>query len=129
MKIREVTLTQTEMPCKFCEKSSQYSPLQEMESHGVRVYFCHDCQAEYLYWSDGGSLSTSLYTTINDKMYRWTVSNNFNAILWYVTDPGTPGVRKNKSLKFIKEFVNQAEVTTITPQNIVDKLKTYLLFL
>lgn len=113
-------------PCTFCGAGATYSPLDELDKHGVDVYFCHPCRAEYLYFWDGQCASTSLYTEINKKMYRWTISSS-SAVLWYIKNPGTPGTRKNDGIEFIKAF--KEDVPVITPQNVNEKLRTWLIFL
>lgn len=116
--------------CKFCQQDVLYRPLEELEHLGVKVYFCYDCSAEYLYWDNanlGSSFATtSIYTTYKDKMYRWTTTGN-SAHLWYIKTPGIPGTRKNENLELIKTF--NSNLPDITPDNIQDKLSVYLLFL
>lgn len=116
-------------PCKFCYQEVQYKPLAEMENYGVRVYFCYDCNTEYLYWMNpniSDNISVSIYATHNSKMYRWT-STGVAAHLWYIKTPGIPGTRKNENLELIKTF-NQ-DIPIITPDNFIEKLSVYLLFL
>lgn len=120
-------------PCQFCGQGAAYSPLNEMEYHGVGVYFCHSCSAEYLYYQSGGLASSSLYTEINGKMFRWTVVVGRNsmwcsATLWYIEKPGIPGKKKNEGMIPIKEF-DYPNVPHLTPQNVNEKLRTWLVFL
>lgn len=90
--------------------------------------FCYRCSAEYIYFLDEKPFSISLYTTINDKMYRWTTYRHCkDSQLWYVKNPGIPGVRRNSGLEFIKAF--NLDAPKITPDNISNKLPIYLLFL
>lgn len=114
-------------PCRFCINGASYAPLNEMEKHDIKVYFCHDCKAEYLYFPDGLAASVSLYTEINQRMYRWTVSSQHVAQLTYIKDPGIPGTRKNENLEFIKSF--KKDYPHITPQNINEKIRVWLVFL
>lgn len=119
-------------PCKFCGKAAAYSPLEEMERHGVHVYFCRDCSAEYLFYWDGTLGSTSLYTEIGKNTYRWSVSHDeTTAVLWHIKNPGEPGRRINTDLVSIKSFdTRKGEVVhALTPENINEKVKTWLLFL
>jgi hypothetical protein len=60
-------------------------------------------------------------------MYRWTITANGHAQLWYIKNPGTPGTRKNEDLEFIRAFCE--DIPNITPDNFADKLAIYLLFL
>lgn len=139
MSDQEFYLYRTPKACTFCGGVAAYSPLVEMEEHNVKVYFCSDCRAEYLYFWDsrsenwrlhGNPSSISLYTTINDKMYRWTISSTGDGLLWYVKNPGVPGSRKNSDMEPVKSFrVKEGAVPDITPQNINDKVRTWLIFL
>lgn len=125
--------------CRFCSGPVPYTPLAEMEELDVKVYFCSTCIAEYCYfWDDvhgswqrnGQPSSVSLYTTINTKVYRWTISSTGDANLWYIKNPGIPGTRKNIDLECLKSFMTKdGSVPEITPQNINDKIRTWLVFL
>lgn len=116
--------------CKFCKQVAPYTPLDEMEAYGVKVYFCVTCQAEYLFWSEADSCSVSLYTEINHKLYRFTTDKAGIIRLWYIKDPGLPGTRINRNLTLLKVFgTEKNEVSEITPQNINNKIRTWLLFL
>jgi hypothetical protein len=72
------------------------------------------------------NISVSIYATHNSKMYRWT-STGAAAHLWYIKTPGIPGTRKNENLELIKTL-NQ-DIPIITPDNFIEKLSVYLLFL
>lgn len=115
--------------CKFCQKETVYVPLVikggngDNKYHTFEVHYCYDCKAEYVKWS--GSDTIHLYATINTRMYRWSI-NGGDAYLWYVGEPGEPGVRPNRKLKLVKSF---REFPPITPQNIERKLRFMLLFL
>lgn len=116
-------------PCKFCNNGAYFSPLQELERHEVGIYFCHLCQAEYLYFNDGSPASCSLYTVINDRMYRWSRSTADTAQLWWIQVPGEPGVRKNEGLVHLIGFDKNDTIPCITPTNINEKIRTWLVFL
>ena len=114
--------------CKFCDQQVSYEPLAELEKHGTKVYFCHPCQAEYVYWANGSAASTSIYRTYKDKMYRWTVSPNKDmSYLVYVKNPGIPGSRLNENMQILQVF--RQDIPNITPDNFIDKLSVYLIFL
>jgi hypothetical protein len=113
-------------PCKFCGREVSYEPLKEMEEYGVKVYFCHPCLAEYVYWNDGAHATASVYITYRDRMYRWTVSNDMGQ-LWYIKNPGVPGTRRNENLELIKTF--RRDIPHINPSNFLEKLSIYLVFL
>ncbi len=110
--------------CIYCKKEVPPAPLPEMESLGATVFFCHACKTEYVFWSDGELASHSLYTKINDRTYRWTVGAGV-CQLWYIGDPGEPGVRVNKNMQSIKAF-NFKNSPNITPNNIQQKIRTIL---
>ena len=119
--------------CKFCTSHATYSPIERMETFGIKVYFCHPCQAEYLYFSRNNIVSEkpasySLYTTINNKMYRWTTISGGGVNVWYVKKPGVPGVSINGGMELVAH-IKEIEPFSINPQNIQTKLRTFLPFL
>lgn len=119
-----------EIICQFCQQQAPYTPLEEMELHSVRVYWCELCHAEYLHFSESPVVnSCSLYTVINGRMYRWTVTEPGKASLWYIREPGEPGVRPNRHTERLLSLSKEEAQPVVTPQNIHDKLSTYLLFL
>jgi len=112
--------------CQFCNGFAQHSPLQELSRYKVAIYFCHLCQAEYLYSGNDELLSVSLYTTINNRMYRWSLSSDF-ARLWWVKKPGITGVKKNEGLVCLLTL--EENIPSLLPSNINEKVKNWLLFL
>ena len=116
-------------PCSFCNQDAKYTPLKEMSYHGVGIYFCYTCNTEYLYYQSGDLASTSIYTEISGKMYRWTITSMNSCHLWQIKTPGIPGVKKNEGLFLIKNFSSNDALPNITPQNINEKIKTWLVFL
>lgn len=111
--------------CVYCQKETVYVPLQ-IKKHKFEVHYCYDCAAEYVSW--GQIKSKHLYTTINNRMYRWSVElDGALGRLWYIEEPGEPGRSPNKGLKMVKNF--GSNYPTITPQNVNDKLRFILLFL
>jgi hypothetical protein len=118
--------------CKFCGGQATYAPLEQMEDFGIKVFFCHPCGAEYLYYSREETPTTyasvSLYTEVKNKMYRWTVFDDGNrSTLWWVKDPGVPGSRINKDLVAILMF--SEAMPEVTPQTIQTKVQIWLPFL
>lgn len=114
--------------CKFCSKPADHAPIAELEQHGITVFFCNDCMSEFTFWKSGSPMSESVYTTIGDRMYRWTFTPaTGKGALWYIKTPGIPGTRTNENLKFIKGF--SQDVPNITPSNFAEKLRTYLVFI
>jgi hypothetical protein len=114
--------------CKFCQQEPEYKPLKEMSNLGVKVYFCFKCNAEYLYWQNDQLGSISLYLTLNNNMYRWTDSLNGFMILYHVYIPGIPGEKVN-ALKSIFCLTPEQAKPEITPDNIANKIRNYLLLL
>lgn len=112
--------------CNFCQQQTKNATFGDLERYGMKVNFCHTCLAEYVFYSDGALSHWSLYTTINEKMYRWTV-NSASAWLRLIGTPGIPGVSQNEDLKNIRVF--KENIPEINPSNISEKLRTYLLFL
>jgi hypothetical protein len=119
--------------CNFCHQIPSAAPLPEMKAHGIDIYFCFTCQTEYSYWSKSGNLNSySMYHTIDEKMYRWTVLPSGNCQLWHVQAPGIPGSRVNKNLKLIIKFNkkdSELPISNITPSNIDEKIRLYLVML
>jgi hypothetical protein len=117
-------------PCSHCGGFAGYAPIPEMDYHEADVYFCHRCQAEYIYFRGTGNLaSVSLYTTINGKMYRWSTNRTIGQ-LWRIKIPGIPGEKKNEGVEMIRSFnpdVGEA-IPNITPENIEEKIRTILVF-
>jgi hypothetical protein len=118
--------------CKFCQQPASYESLPQMESFGIKVFFCHPCRAEYLYWSQNNIFletpsSVSLYVTINDKTYRWSREGHYGR-LWYVGKPGVPGKHINGQMIPILSF-KEADSLNLTPQNIESKIRSWLIFL
>jgi len=105
----------------------EYLPFEEMEIHNVIVYFCKPCKAEYIFFNDGMLAAVSLYTTIKNKMYRWSVISENNAQLWYVKFPGIPGFKANDGMSTVLSFNNK--IPLLNPLNINQKVTTWLLFL
>lgn len=117
--------------CKFCNQEVKDAPVDEMSKHGIGVFFCHACQAEYLFFRSGHCASVSLYTNINERCYRWTVTSVDTAQLWYVKEPGIPGVKKNEGMAPVKSFNKDKgdAIPQLTPANVNGKVRMWLPFL
>lgn len=113
--------------CKFCKNPAKYEPISKIEKYGVTIFFCHTCHAEFLFWPTGSLINESLYAEINGKMYRLTTTPTIAVSIWYISEPGIPGKKINEGLKILKTF--KGEIPDINPSNIVEKLKTYLIFI
>ena len=119
--------------CTYCKYPATYSPIDKMEVYGIKIFFCHPCQAEYLYFSKKDipsekPSSVSLYAVVKEKMFRWTITADGNVCLWKVGSPGIPGVKINENMESIA-FIQDLQTTTVTPQNIRSKLEKWLPFL
>lgn len=120
--------------CHFCQQPTQYAPIPPGQSYALnkikvlRIHFCFQCNAEYVFWTDNGALaSVHLYVTVNDKMYRWSTSPSEKlGRLWYVEKPGIPGKQVNEGVVLLKNF---QEFSEITPSNIEEKIRFILPFL
>lgn len=111
------------LPIKYKSRSLGATSLGPKQ---IEAYFCYDCNYEYALL--GGVENHHLYTTINNRMYRWSVEEDgATARLWYVGEPGIPGVQPNRKMFHIKSF--KEHFPQITPQNIERKLRFILLFL
>lgn len=123
-----------EVICRFCEKEADYAPLPEMEEYNIKIFYCKKCQAEYVFYESGKLANYSLYVTINDKLYRWAVTvGGAHARMSYVEYPGIPGFKRNQGLQTLATFgtcgQNGNQIPDITPSNIPQKLRTYLVML
>jgi hypothetical protein len=92
------------------------------------VYFCDACRAETVSFADDGNyFSHSLYTVINDRMYRWTTfKGTIAGVLSHIGKPGIPGERPNGSVTNLLEL---KIYPNITPENVQEKIRFMLLFL
>ena len=93
----------------------------------IRVHWCVGCRAEYLHFCESPIINVvSLYVTIHERLYRWTVTALGAASLWYIADRAIFGSKdKQRLLSLGKNDVQPI----ITPQNIAQKVQTYLIFL
>ena len=114
--------------CKFCNQEAEFKPLKEMQLH-FDIYFCKPCLAEYLYYPDEDEIwGYSLYTYINNQLYRWNVSGLGNAYIWHVKKPGIPGIAPNRKTKLLKT-IKQDPLPAVTPANVNERLHTWITFL
>lgn len=111
--------------CQFCQQPAQDSPIPGTSTNRILLFFCHPCQAEYLVWTSSNKQSSvSLYTTIDNKLYRLTTTD-YQSTLSYIQDPGIPGQKRNKNIKTIKCF---EQLEDINPKNINEKIKLFITF-
>ena len=101
----------------------EYKPLTLRSSHTFDVHYCYNCNYEVVKgWGN------NLYVSIGNRMYRWSITDEDSvARIWYIGEPGVPGVRANRKMFLVKTFNDH--FPQITPQNIEQKLKFMLLFL
>lgn len=115
--------------CKFCQKDMAYVPLtvsRSGRSATFHAHYCHNCNYEFV--PLGNMKNHHLYRMVGGRMYRWTYEETTNvARIWYIGQPGVPGVSPNKDLKLLKTF--EEHFPEVTPQNVEDKLKLVLVFL
>jgi hypothetical protein len=118
------------VPCQFCQQPAPYSPIEELETIAVSAYWCDNCQAELLYFKDSDHVNSwSLYVAFNNRVYRWTVGASGNAALIYVKNAELPRTRVSQDVEKLLLIPRGSTQPVITPQNIEQKVKTYLLFL
>lgn len=117
--------------CKFCNQNTEHRPLKEVASM-FDIYFCYSCNAEFLYIDkddeDKEIWGYSIYTYINNELYRWTVSGLGHGHIWFIGTPGVPGEVPNLNTELIKT-IKQDPLPDVTPTNINFKIKTWLTFL
>lgn len=113
--------------CQFCLKPTKDVSFGALQSKfNMKITFCANCLAEYIFFRDNALSHYSLYTTISNKLYRWTV-NTSSAWLRAIGKPGIPGKTENEDIQLIKGF--KKDIPNINPQNINEKISTYLVFL
>ncbi len=117
------------MNCRFCQQEASYAPIF-VKTHKFEVHYCATCSAEYVDY--GNSKGVHLYSLLGDRMYRWSVEEfadgrTRSGTIWFVGEPGLPGVRPNRKMKMLKYF--NSGIPTITPENVERKLRFMLLFL
>ena len=94
------------MNCKFCNKKCKKYPI---------YYLCKSCNTEFRF-----SGVINIYCTINDKKYFYQDRSVFR-----YKEPARimrDGIGQQEAVIEFKELPN------ITPQNIKEKLKTYIMF-
>lgn len=113
--------------CLFCSKECAYVPISVNSRRIIRVHYCQACQAEYVSMNNGDLITLHLYTTVNNKMYRWSRdAKNVLGRLWYIGEPGIPGQRPNRKVELLKSLKDHPD---ITPHNVKEKIQFMLPFL
>lgn len=112
--------------CRFCKNPAEHKPLPEAETLNMKIYFCFICGAEYSTYCGKLNIYYSLYTFINDRLYRWS-TGGVTSYLYYISGPGTPGMKANSGVALVTSF--NTDLVQMTPQNVNEKIKTILTFL
>lgn len=114
--------------CIFCHRAVPLTPIEILKDY-MYVYFCHPCQAEYCTLSiTNTELSYHIYTMINNKMYRLSHHYNSDRVqIWFIGLPGIPGKLENRELSLILTLSKDI-LPEITPDNVNEKLRTYIVF-
>jgi hypothetical protein len=112
--------------CKYCNSKLISISCEENYLYNITILYCIECRAEYFYISNDKLSSISLYTSINDKIYRWTEIINGVRQLWHVIKYERPGSRSLINNKKILTIKNSS--INLNPKNIQEKIKSYLNF-
>lgn len=129
--------------CKFCQGTAPLKTNPAIIEKGLGgiadIYWCETCSLETIHWHQSKRISYSLYIEINGKTFRWSTYSDQPeyATLWRIGTPGIPGETINEDVKCVAAFGEDSGgflraadiIPKITPQNIKQKLATYLAFL
>jgi hypothetical protein len=111
--------------CHYCDNFLLLEiKLVELNSLRINVYYCSQCDVDYLCLNDK-LVSVSIYTTINNNIFRYTVSLNGKSQLCKVQEQYKHSRNITKD-KIILRFENAKD---ITPENFKEKLQHWLIFL
>lgn len=108
--------------CSFCQTSVPPAPIQSLAAFGIDVYFCYTCNAEYVDYKN--KITVSLYTSIEDKLYRWSIYDHAHRLYSYKTF-GIPGKSVNTGAKLLATL----PPSDIHPHNVRNKIKLFLTFI
>lgn len=111
------------MICHFCDKETNNSSFSLTAR--INIEYCCSCKAEYVYI--GKALwHCNLYTVINSKLYLYCKAMCYDtAFIDLIKNPGIVGLVPNKDRKRVIYFSSNSPI--ITPSNINEKLKTFVL--
>ena len=116
------------MKCKFCSQETKCVDNSNVAVFAV-VYACESCWADHMYiGNEIRPITVSLYTQIGDKVYMWTVTDTLRGFLWYVKDLANCYTRNTAGLELLKQF-NDIDNVNVTPANVHEKIKTWLLII
>jgi hypothetical protein len=117
------------MNCQFCQQDIKSSPIEEAIRMGADRYWCDKCQAEYLMFRhEDEPNSVSLYVSLNDKNYRWTATRTGRGLLFHVGEMFNPQ-HLSHDCEVLFSLSPEDHKPNITPDNVVEKIKTMLIFL
>lgn len=124
--------------CLFCKSKLEYCPSSHYDDSQLLCYVCKDCPIKYVYFMQGALGMYSMFVNLKDKEYRWDFyhpdssykDSTIYQINYLINKNHIPVYKygmcinctSSKSLLIIDNPQN------ITPQNVAQKLKTYLLF-
>lgn len=112
--------------CSFCSSYATYSPIQQITKHNAFVFFCFNCQTEFILLNNLSILTYSIYSYLNLNLYRWSVYNNIHS-LWLINSTNIPGSIPNSNLTLLHSWKSNPPI--ITPSNFSILLPSLLLFL
>lgn len=115
----------TDVICTYCNHAASPIVLDELDQLNIKTYYCHNCAAEYLYLNNKSLAAISLFTKINDKVFRYTKSSSGKCQLWLVDKNNIHSRYKN----LCKLILNLNDFTEITPNTINGKVRYWLLFI
>jgi len=114
------------MICKFCHRQSSPSDLPIFKNRGISIFFCFPCNSEYLVHSGYPHKDyINLYHNYNNFLYKFSIHSSAS-YLYQINSPGKPGKSFNKDIHLIKSFDS---FLNISPDNINEKLQSYLVFI
>ncbi len=114
----------TTITCQFCQKVLLPFRQEDVDDL-LQVFYCSTCQVDFYYWINSNPLSKSHHSFIihDQHSYEWVV-NEVHSIL-YLIQP----IRKIANTWKREEMIIITPPLPLTPQNVLQKLKTYLLLL
>jgi len=116
--------------CQYCQKeviNSLY--IDDLAEVNINIYFCNNCNVEYLYFDKSDTfISKSIYTSINNIVYRWVDPSFGSCQLIKVCSNTIPDLKRYNLTNHIIIKCNKGEIE-ISPSNINKKVKNILLLL
>lgn len=112
------------MNCQFCHLLLTPLICSDIDDL-LEVYPCQNCQVDYYYWRNSYPPSKSHHSFIihGERSYEWAVTKNYSFL--YQIEPK----RKLDHTWKRGPMMIKSSITQLTPDNVMQKLKTYLIFL